>query len=172
MLRVPRAPQPACRVRLERSCHARTPVRPVRPARSRPSASACLPAAPLRTRLRLCRVMRLAPSPANTQMGSSPFQVSAPKYFFFLDSSYWKILKKYLYIFFFSFFILKEIYKNLFSLIFFNLENYFSSPHRSKKFIKFILSYSCSSFVRCKNFPKLSTTPMCYFFFPKHTTFT
>ena len=88
---------------------------------------------------------------ASAQMGSSPFQVL--HFFFFfsfpLSSSYWKILKK------------------IFIHIFFS---HFPWPN---KFIKFILSQFCSSFVHCKHFPKLFTTPRCYyFFFPKHTTFT
>ena len=68
------------------------------PAPTRPSARALayLPAVPAPVPLRAQRpcagAARPAPSPASAQMGSSPFQVSAP-IFFFLVSSYWKIPK-------------------------------------------------------------------------------
>ena len=113
--------------------------------RACPSARA--PAPVPRTRLRPCRVARPAPSPASAQMGGSPFQVSAPIFFFFLVSSYWKIPKKYLYIFFFifhntqiKFFFFIKIYfppfcsvlhcKTLEKIIFFN-----SHPINLLKFI-------------------------------------
>ena len=100
-------------------CHpsASTPAHPA-PLRMCRSMPAPVP----RARLRPCRVARPAPSPANAQMGSSPFQVSAPIFFFSLFPATGKIQKNYLYIFFF--------YKNLFSSIFFN-----SHPINLLKFI-------------------------------------
>ena len=80
--------------------------------------NACLPSAraperpgplrPCRARLRPCRAARPAPSPASAQMGSSPFQVSAPKiiFFFFLFPLVpaTRKFEKYLYIFLFPIF--------------------------------------------------------------------
>ena len=109
------------------TCVAHAPAlaaRPCRPAPQRPRApSACQPCAPHapapapaclphpcawrpapvpRTLLRPFRAARPAPSPASAQMGSSPFHVSAPVFFFSLFPATRKF-KNFIYTFFFHF---------------------------------------------------------------------
>ena len=85
-------------------------------------------------------------------------------FFFFISFNYWKIPKKYLFIYFLSFSSTPINLLKFIPYIFF-----FSFPNKPNKLLKFILFIFLFQFTHCKLQGLFSNMPMCYL--PKHTNY-